>query len=303
MFHDQTHLLLISDDATTVETVRATAGALGYAMTHVTDQDAAEVCLVSGSVNLIVCEQRMDGFDTLGFVEKLLFDPMFRHVPSITLVEQSDEAVGVKMRSEFEIVLGRPIDPVRLAAAAATLLERELLFRHLILEDPLTRLLNRQAIENGIKRELNRLSRFQGVGSLVFIDLDDFKQINDRHGHPVGDQTLMFVAGVLKANTREIDLAGRYGGEEFVLYLPESDAGGATIVANRLLEACARGECAPAGIHVTFSAGVAEAPGDGDDFTTLVARADEAMYRAKQLGKNRVETWRSGFDLEQAAEA
>jgi diguanylate cyclase (GGDEF)-like protein len=167
---------------------------------------------------------------------------------------------------------------------------------HSILEqqailDGLTGLANRRHADAVLARELARSERFGGPVGLIVADVDDFKTINDEYGHPLGDAVLREVAGVLLATVREIDVAARWGGEEFVIVLPGTDLEGATRAAERIREALGRRDMfVPDGgrLHVTASFGAASAtPGTTRD--ELVAAADEALYRAKRAGKDRVE--------------
>jgi diguanylate cyclase (GGDEF)-like protein len=158
--------------------------------------------------------------------------------------------------------------------------------------DDLTGLENRRALEEKLRRELARASRYNGALCFVFVDLDNFKEINDRHGHPFGDLVLYMVAETLAETMRDVDTAGRWGGEEFALVLPGTDALGGAAVAERARRAIAGREIVtPEGRQVAISAsfGVAAFPGSGD-IESIIADADEALYRAKRSGKDRVGT-------------
>ena len=157
--------------------------------------------------------------------------------------------------------------------------------------DGLTGLANRRHADEMLARELARSERFSGPVGLILADVDDFKAINDEYGHPLGDAVLREVAGALLGTVREIDVAARWGGEEFAVVLPGTDVEGATRAADRIREALARRDLfAPDGarLHVTASFGVA-ASSPGTTGEELVAAADEALYRAKRAGKNRVD--------------
>jgi diguanylate cyclase (GGDEF)-like protein len=160
------------------------------------------------------------------------------------------------------------------------------------LVDSLTGLANRRLCEAALEKEIGRADRFGEPLSLVVGDIDDFKNVNDRYGHGTGDEVLRDFARALQDTVREIDLAGRWGGEEFVVGLPGTDLAGGVRLAERVRAALAkRAVKGPNGelLRVTASFGVAEFDGLGG-LTELLATADSALYRAKRSGKDRVAT-------------
>ncbi|MDD3518759.1 MAG: GGDEF domain-containing protein [Chromatiales bacterium] len=157
--------------------------------------------------------------------------------------------------------------------------------------DPLTGLYNRAAMERMLAREIAIAQRQQRPLALMVVDVDHFKNINDSHGHYVGDLVLKGIADCIRATLRETDLAFRFGGEEFVIILPSTDIGSAFNVAERLRERvegtrCTVGETT---VQVTASIGITDFR-DGDTAMSLFKRADHAMYDAKRDGRNRVVT-------------
>jgi diguanylate cyclase (GGDEF)-like protein len=166
-------------------------------------------------------------------------------------------------------------------------------------KDFLTGLWNRQGFEERVKEETERARRYGRPLSLLMIDIDDFKAINDRFGHPSGDAVLQKVASVLKSGVREPDFVARIGGEEFVMLLPETDLTGATEVAHRIcseVEKCVV-ESPEGPIRVTVSVGTSsDCCNDESDFAQIVCNADKALYVAKQNGKNRVEEFAGLFN-------
>jgi diguanylate cyclase (GGDEF)-like protein len=163
--------------------------------------------------------------------------------------------------------------------------------RHLATTDDLTGCLNRRAFFSSAEQEMERAARYGGFVSVLMIDLDHFKQVNDRFGHAAGDRALKAAAAAIRANLREIDCFGRLGGEEFAAMLPETPLAGALMVAERLREAVAAvavplddGET----LRLTVSLGVAERTADETAVDQLLARADTALYRAKAAGRNQV---------------
>jgi diguanylate cyclase (GGDEF)-like protein len=160
------------------------------------------------------------------------------------------------------------------------------------LVDGLTGLANRRHCEDTLADEVSRVERFGGSLAVVVTDLDWFKDVNDRHGHPAGDNVLREFAELLQETVRDVDLAGRWGGEEFVLVLPGTDLKGGAQLAERIRVALADRIVLTAGgtpISVTASFGVAAIP-PIKAASELFAAADEAMYEAKRSGKNRVTT-------------
>jgi diguanylate cyclase (GGDEF)-like protein len=158
------------------------------------------------------------------------------------------------------------------------------------LVDGLTGLANRRLCTAALEKELARAQRFEEPLALVLADIDDFKRINDRWGHPTGDAVLKAFATTLRASVREIDLAGRWGGEEFALLLPGTDLEGGRELAERVRRTLGEQEVtAPDGevVRATASFGVAAFP-DTHSQDQLVAAADGALYEAKRSGKNRV---------------
>lgn len=155
--------------------------------------------------------------------------------------------------------------------------------------DELTGAFNRRCIMRMLDDEVARAQRSNTSCSVALIDLDWFKRINDSHGHPIGDEVLRTFAITVFANIRSIDRFGRYGGEEFLLVMPETASAAATNILDRLRLIVAELDWSAfsSGMAVTISAGVAEmSPGETPD--TLLARADEALYAAKEAGRNRV---------------
>lgn len=159
------------------------------------------------------------------------------------------------------------------------------------LVDGLTGLANRRQSEDALATEISRAARFDNALTVVLADLDDFKALNDRYGHPAGDAVLRAFAGILDETLRDADLAGRWGGEEFLLLLPGTDSLGAMQLAERIRATLAgRAILTPDGAaaRVTASFGLATlAPGMTEE--ELVAAADAALYAAKRGGKDRVE--------------
>ena len=159
--------------------------------------------------------------------------------------------------------------------------------------DELTGLANARAFHSILEREEERARRFQSPLGLVMVDLDNFKRVNDEHGHQQGDEVLAAVASVVRDFSRDIDAPSRYGGEELAVVLPQTDIEGAARLAERMRDAVEQLRVPRVGgrgsLRVTASFGVSALPESAHDKDSLVAAADAALYRAKRGGKNRVE--------------
>jgi diguanylate cyclase (GGDEF)-like protein len=156
--------------------------------------------------------------------------------------------------------------------------------------DALTGLPNTRAARDTVKRMVAHATRSQSPLAVALLDLDHFKAINDTYGHGHGDEVLALVAEVMRATLRESDFAGRYGGEEFLILLPDTGASAASALIEKVRAAIASISMVQIDRAITASIGVAVLPDDGIDADTLVRNADRALYAAKSNGRNRVET-------------
>ncbi len=176
---------------------------------------------------------------------------------------------------------------VGVAIAGLSQLRRtQAMLQDLATHDPLTNVFNARAFSSGLAQELSRNRRYGRPLALIYLDLDDFKKVNDAHGHATGDAVLRLVADAMRSAVRQADIVGRLGGDEFGVLMPETDGPVAQAAANRLV----------AGIRtvfrgtpsVTASIGVVAVTGTEAGSDELLRRADQAMYEAKRAGKDRV---------------
>jgi two-component system, cell cycle response regulator len=162
--------------------------------------------------------------------------------------------------------------------------------RHLAETDPLTNCFNRRALMEKLEQEMDRAARYATMLTGMMIDIDNFKQINDTHGHLVGDRVLKQLANLLKREQRSVDIVARYGGEEFVVLLPETTSAESRNFAERILRRVAGYDFGESGkpVRVTISIGIASYPGERvTDGESLLRLADNHLYRAKSDGRNR----------------
>lgn len=205
------------------------------------------------------------------------------HVPS----ENADGDSGQQVSHSLSLITGIAD---RLGPALSGIELRDRLHEDSI-RDPLTKLYNRRFMDESLHREMLRARRAGSPLSLIILDLDHFKRINDEYGHDVGDDVLVAVAQKLTQVVREEDYVYRYGGEEFVIILPSANL---DIARERAQEACRkiralRIDTEKGALHVTLSAGVATFPEHGNSQEALIVQADRALYLAKQSGRDRIE--------------
>jgi diguanylate cyclase (GGDEF)-like protein len=161
--------------------------------------------------------------------------------------------------------------------------------------DPMTGLYNPRYLWHALERELERAGRYGRLCSVMMIDIDHFKNYNDMHGHLQGDEILKRAAEIFRQNIRTTDITVRYGGEEFLIMMPETGKELAHVVGEKLRKAFENysfphEESQPGG-RLTVSIGIAMYPDDAADSRTLVDKADKALYRAKKSGRNRIVAW------------
>jgi two-component system cell cycle response regulator len=256
-----------------------------------------------GDYDLLIVSLALENFDALRLCSQVRSLERTRNVPILVVVEVEDNA---RLLRGLEIgvndYLVRPIDANELLARVRTQIRKRRygarlrdnvqMSMELAVTDPLTALYNRRYMESHVTSLVEQaLARGKPLALLV-LDIDYFKAVNDVHGHDAGDDVLREFATRLKKSIRGIDLACRYGGEEFVVVMPETDMAVAAIVAERIRRRIA-GEpfsirSGAAALDVTISVGIAALSGVSDTPAAIIKRADQALYRAKRDGRNRV---------------
>jgi len=214
--------------------------------------------------------------------------PLMSRGRAIGAVELIRSGTARPFRRRDVRVLGLMLEPV------AVCLENVQLLKHseeLSVTDDLTKLYNSRFLNSCLLREVHRARRYRSQVSLIFLDLDGFKNVNDQHGHLAGSRALVEVGAVIRNMVREIDLVCRFGGDEFTVILPQTGPEGARIIADRIrcrLEETVFLETFSLAVRLTASFGVATFPDHTDSEKGLIQKADEAMYRVKGSGKNAI---------------
>ena len=252
--------------------------------------------------DLVLLDYMMPEINGVDFLRQFRAVDNLKDVPVIMVTgDESRETLYEALSSGATDFLRKPVDRIELVARTRNMLElrrrqlalskaNEELFR-LATTDPLTGLSNRRAFLEALQQEFERYQRYKRPFSVMVIDADRFKAINDTYGHDAGDRVLRALAQALSQDVRRADRVGRLGGEEFAVVLPEMPVSHALIAAQRLL-AMVRGtkiDVEGAEIACTISIGVTECRQDDDSVGAILKRADLAVYRAKELGRDRVE--------------
>lgn len=216
-------------------------------------------------------------------------------IENARLFEQSQRELGARRRAEAS--LRRANDKLKtqlqeIESLQAKLQEQTVLLREETIRDPLTGLYNRRYLEEMLTREIARAERGGSPMSILMLDVDHFKNVNDVYGHPVGDLVLKALAGKLTAGTRRADIVCRYGGEEFAIILVEASLKNAFQRADKLRQTVQEMAIPyqDGTLRITISAGVATYPDHSQDGKELLELADQALYAAKQAGRNCVKT-------------
>ncbi|MCS7460749.1 diguanylate cyclase [Paenibacillus doosanensis] len=284
-------LLIIDDDEVLRSYLVRRLKLEGYEVDHASDVATAQKLLREHSYDLITLDLMMhpqSGYELFEFVKE---DPTLKWVPLVVLSGRDD--IQDKVRCFYlgaDDFVTKPFQYEELSARIYSLLKRTKSFEQMAFRDPLTGAYNRRFFDHQIQVELQRIRRYPTPISLVFIDIDRFKSINDTHGHHIGDLVLQGLAHMLQNHLRATDLIARFGGEEFVVVLPGSTAQDAQKSIDCILQ-LTRNEPVTQNdgqsYYITFSAGVAEW---SEDMTVeeWIKRADDAMYAAKQCGRNKV---------------
>ncbi len=265
--------------------------------------EEALVRVKGGDYDLIVVSLGMRGFDGLRLCSQLRSLPEGRNVPILVLVSEGERR---KLTQALEMgvndYLTRPVDKNELIARVRTQLRKKRYadrLRHnvqlsleMAITDQLTGLHNRRYMERHLANLISSAARTGKPLAFLIMDIDYFKLVNDTHGHDIGDEVLRDFSARIGANVRGIDLACRYGGEEFVVVMPDTDISFAYMVAERLRRSVESAPFLisrdPKKLNVTISIGIAASEGDADTAEALLHRADQALYRAKRDGRNRV---------------
>lgn len=287
---EQYRVLIVEDSRVAVALIQRTLAQHGIDTLAINDPGKLLDVLESYRPDLVLMDMYMPHFNGVEATRVLRQMAAYNSLPIVYLSGESKVGMQVEaLRLGGDQFLTKPFNPVLLAAVVKTRIERFRETRRSTRLDGLTGLLNHTAAKSRLNAMVSNIAT-RGALTVAMLDIDHFKSINDTYGHPVGDQVIRGLAWLLKGRLRSIDLIGRYGGEEFMIGLPEVDPKRAIAVIDRIRkDFSALPHAHPGGaLYATFSAGIASYP-VVDTAAGLTEAADEALLQAKRLGRNRVE--------------
>ncbi len=295
----EAHVLIVDDDVAIRESMNEFVDMSGYmASTAVSAEEALEK-LDNEDIDVVITDIMLPGMDGLELTDRIKrnFDIDVIVMTGYSGDYSYEEAIS-KGASDFvfkpvrfeELLLRlrRVLKERRLTQERIHMLDK---LKRLSITDGLTKLFNSRYFYNQIKAEIDRTERYQRPLSLLLLDIDQFKDYNDNHGHLEGDKVLVNLGQIIRSCLRKMDSAYRYGGEEFTVILPETEGDEAATVAERIRSAVEVEKFYPKGckvpVTITISIGVTEYIQE-EEVAIFVQRADKAMYLSKQSGRNRV---------------
>ena len=303
-------ILVVDDSPTQLDWLVQVLQRAGYEVVTATTGREAIVAARSQAPDLVLLDMILPDMDGLEVLRLVKARPDERFLPVIILSVKSDVDSKVEgLRIGADDFISKPFAEAEIVARCAAMLRIKTLQDQLratrrsleeqSVTDALTGLKNRRFFDERLPEEIRRAQRYSDPVSLMMIDLDHFKVVNDRYGHQMGDVVLRDAAAVIKSSVRDPDICARYGGEEFSVILPKTHLGGALTVAERVWrglkdkvyrqEVPAVGQAAVAEVRVTASLGLAFFPSkDIHAAEFLVKFADEALYQAKRSGRNNI---------------
>ncbi len=282
---EATRILCVEDDPDQAEYLTTVREDAGYQTAWTSDAAQFETSFASFRPDLLILDVNLPDASGIDLARTVRNSAASATLPILFLTR--DRALTTQidgLRAGGDDYLTKPVSAALLLTTVETRLERARLMRSLIDTDGLTGLLTHAAFERELEKAAMEQARGEGTFTLVTIDVDRFKSINDTHGHATGDRALAALGSLLRRSVRRTDAVGRCGGDELAMLLRRADADAAEHLANDVLQRCI---AMSRKVPVTFSSGVAELR-RGEGIEQWKARADDAMYAAKRAGRARV---------------
>jgi diguanylate cyclase (GGDEF)-like protein len=296
----RSRVLMVEDSRLSLEVYAQRLERRGYAVSSAVSAEEARVRLDEAQPDIVLLDVFMPKVSGFEFLRELRSSPRTSTTPVILISALSDTkhiVEGLELGANDYVT--KPIVMPILTARMEALLRSQELVRRLEVQtellsklaafDDLTGAYNRRSMFHHLEAELSRCKRYGRSVSVLMVDIDHFKRVNDSHGHLVGDQALRSIAGIMQAELRAMDLLCRYGGEEFCAILPETNHPGAARAAERLRSAVERSPIEHEALKLSLTVSVGGASWSnpaGNEVPDLLARADESLLEAKRGGRN-----------------
>jgi diguanylate cyclase (GGDEF)-like protein len=290
--HSKSNILVVDDNPDKLQLIEAALSLAGYQVTTAVDGVEALAIIEGYQPDLVITDVMMPRMNGYELAQRIRANPVTKFIPVIMQTAAGRRSEDLRRANEVG-ALGYITDPTDLdllLARTRTLLEFKAYLdvcEEAAFTDHLTGLANRRRFERQLEREVGRVERFGHPFTLLMLDIDSFKKLNDSFGHDAGDDAIRRLGKVLREGTRGIDLAARIGGEEFAVLLVETRKDVGCEVAERLRAAIKSLEIPRAG-HITASFGVAECPNDAQTAADILKAVDVALYEAKRKGRDQV---------------
>jgi two-component system cell cycle response regulator len=278
-------VLIVDDDPLSQKLVFALLSSKGHACDIASDGLEALAKMGSRSYDAVITDIVMPNMDGIVLTKKI--SKKYPLMPVMVMTAFAEEHTAqMAMDAGASDFINKPFAGEEFLLRFQKMMKDHETLR-LAVKDPLTDIFNRRQFNVDLQREVERSSRYGRKLSVVMLDIDRFKHVNDVYGHQAGDVVLQEIARLAEQHIRKIDIFARYGGEEFCILMPETDISGAVNLAEKLRQII-EGYEFPQAKHITASLGVSEYS-RGEDVYDFIKRADDALYNAKKKGRNRVE--------------
>lgn len=290
-------IMVVDDTAANLELMGRILRGAGYRTTFAISGQQAVERLDTLMPDLILLDWMMPAMNGIQVCQTLQGNPKHRQIPVVFLTARQDRESCVQAFETGAVdYITKPFHRLELLARVRTHLRLKDMsdrlqaslhaVEHLARTDALTGILNRRSLFEFAEQQFQRSQRYGHPFAVIIFDIDHFKAVNDEYGHLMGDRVLKAVTAMVQTQIRTLDCFGRYGGEEFVLVLPDSDHEAGGILSDRLRKNFANLHIDPIERRITASFGVAAYEPQDDHIDTLFNRADQALYHAKQAGRN-----------------
>ena len=288
-------ILVVDDDPYSARLVDSCLRAAGFMSSYCSDSTKALSVIEAELPDLIILDVVMPAIDGFALCRRVREHPALQLTPIIFVTRKGDVEQRVRgLEVGGNDYIAKPFEPRELVARVRSHLSRLSTLREMAIRDGLTRCFNHKYFKLRLDQEMQRAKRYKMELTMAMLDIDHFKNVNDSHGHPVGDMVLAYLSSIILASVRSTDVVARYGGEEFAILLVQASAAEAGVIANRMRERIAssgftvpKDDGGELKIPLTVSMGVTQQL-PTDDLAALIRRADECLYESKRGGRNRV---------------